>query len=153
MFTISNLKVILLVILTLLCSSCTQSKKDYSCNSEKKIIIKNAIDSIRKQKNNKYIFRYNQLNLGKAKKDDSLALGIFPFTNNTQDTIFITDVKTSCHCLSIEYPRHPIFPDQKGKIIMKMDLSDRVGFVHQEAYVFFNTLDIPVSLYLEITKP
>ncbi len=142
-----------LAALTIFFSSCSDSKKDTLDSNEKRTIIKEALDSIRNQRNNKYVFRYNQLNLGEAKKDIPVATGVFPFTNNTQDTLYIKEVKTSCHCLSVEFPKHPIFPNQKGEVVIKMDLSGRVGFVHQEAYVFFNTLDSPIMLYLEITKP
>lgn len=45
----------------------------------------------------------------------------FLFENTGNQPLIISDIKVECSCTSVEYPKQPIAPGQKDKIIVKFD--------------------------------
>ena len=45
----------------------------------------------------------------------------FEFTNAGDQPLIITDYKVECSCTSVEFPKSPVLPKQKGIVIVKFD--------------------------------
>ena len=45
----------------------------------------------------------------------------FEFINNGNQPLIITEAKAECSCTTVEFPKQPIAPSQKNKIIVKFD--------------------------------
>lgn len=62
----------------------------------------------------------NKKNFGFVKKGEVVTLE-FLFENTGNQPLIISDIKVECSCTSVEYPKQPIAPGQKDKIIVKFD--------------------------------
>jgi uncharacterized protein DUF1573 len=45
----------------------------------------------------------------------------FEFTNTGDQPLIITDYKVECSCTSVEFPKSPVLPKQKGSLVVKFD--------------------------------
>lgn len=57
---------------------------------------------------------------GIVKKGEIIKLE-YDFTNIGNEPLIITDAEVSCSCTSVEFPKQPIGPNQKGKVIISFD--------------------------------
>lgn len=55
-------------------------------------------------------FDFGTLKIGDVK------VGVYTFTNSGNKPLILDDVKTSCDCTTIEYPKAPIMPGKSGVI-------------------------------------
>lgn len=46
---------------------------------------------------------------------------VYEFTNAGNAPLVITEAKVECSCTSVEFPKQPIAPGQKNKILIKFD--------------------------------
>ena len=69
----------------------------------------------------------------------------FWFTNDGNEPLIITMVKTSCGCLVPYYPKEPIMPGERNEIKIKYD-TYRVGPINKTATVQTNVSDHPITL-------
>lgn len=65
-------------------------------------------------------FKDLKKNFGFVKKGEIVTIE-FEFTNTGNQPAILTDVIAECSCTSVEFPKHPIAPNQTGKIIVKFD--------------------------------
>ena len=64
----------------------------------------------------------------------------FVFFNTGSEPLVIHDVKTSCGCLEIEYPKKPIEAGEEGVIRAKLDISEQPhGFIRRSANIYNNS--------------
>ena len=68
----------------------------------------------------------------------------FKFVNKGSEPLVIHEVKTSCHCVSVDYPRSPIMSGDEGIIHVKLDFeSQPEGYVKRSAYIYNNSSNRP----------
>ncbi|MCD8266056.1 MAG: DUF1573 domain-containing protein [Prevotellaceae bacterium] len=72
----------------------------------------------------------------------------FPFTNDGDSALVIRDVRPSCGCVSVDYPRTPILPGKTGLITATYDAA-LLGSFYKELAVFTNASDRPTWLAFE----
>jgi hypothetical protein len=51
----------------------------------------------------------------------------FEFTNTGNSPLILADVRVTCGCTVINWPRQPIPPGEKGTIIVQFNSADRMG--------------------------
>lgn len=70
---------------------------------------------------------------------------IFWFTNNGDEPLIISIVKSSCGCLVPNYPRDPIMPGERAFVKGHYD-SNRIGPINKTMTVHTNASDDPIIL-------
>lgn len=60
----------------------------------------------------------------------------FTFTNNTNESVAVTKVGTTCGCTSPSYPKEPIKPGEKGTVKLRFD-AVAPGFFQKAAKIHF----------------
>lgn len=100
--------------------------------------IKHEVDSIRKAREWKFIFKYKDVNVGRIDKKKDTACASFKFTNTTNKNQFIDTVETSCGCAIADFPRHVIRPGESGEVTVSIDLRDTRGSFTKQSWVFFH---------------
>lgn len=94
------------------------------------------------------------LDIGQLTKGESYTL-FFNFTNTGNQDLII-DLATACKCTSLEWPRSPIAPGQKGEIEVVFDSSTvDVGEITKVVDIIANTDPIVVEakFKVNITSP
>jgi tetratricopeptide (TPR) repeat protein len=56
--------------------------------------------------------------------------------NTSPNPVKITSVKTSCGCVSSEWPRDPLQPGEQGEILVDLDSTGRDGPYHGKVFIF-----------------
>lgn len=64
------------------------------------------------------------INVGIVYDTDPVKTYIIKFKNKSKKRLKITDIRTSCGCLSAEYPRYMIDPGKGGEIKLVLDLTN-----------------------------
>ncbi len=54
-------------------------------------------------------------------KKGELVLLEYEFTNSGNEPLIITESKVECSCTAVEFPKQPVLPNQKEKVIIKFD--------------------------------
>jgi hypothetical protein len=67
-----------------------------------------------------------------------IAMYSFEFTNTGDQPLIIMDVKPSCGCTNVEWPKQPVLPGQKGTIQLGLKTIEQHGVFHKEVYVRSN---------------
>jgi hypothetical protein len=62
----------------------------------------------------------------------------FPFVNQSDAPVRITNVVGHCGCLTVDYPQEPIPPGGRGEVTLTVDLYDRLARFTTYASVFLN---------------
>ena len=77
----------------------------------------------------------------------------FYFVNSGDSPLVLTEVKGSCGCTGVNYPKKPILPGQKGKIDAEVSTSTKsVGRTFKvRVYVSSNAIENKVTLALKGT--
>lgn len=65
------------------------------------------------------------------------AVAVFTVLNNTGKPLQIVDVKTSCGCTTVSFPRRPIPANTKTKIYLTLDTKFFRGYFMKTAMVCF----------------
>jgi hypothetical protein len=65
-------------------------------------------------------FEPQKKNFGFVKKGEVVKIE-FPFTNNGNQPLLITAAKVECSCTTVDYPKQPILPNEKGMVIISFD--------------------------------
>lgn len=76
-------------------------------------------------------FDFGTLKVGDVK------VGTYTFTNTGNKPLILDDVKTSCDCTTIEYPKAPIMPGKSGVIKATYTAKD-LGQISKYITVFSN---------------
>ena len=56
------------------------------------------------------------IDLGKISQDDGKQLLRLSFTNTGDVPLVVTEVRTSCSCMSVDYKREKVLPQERGTI-------------------------------------
>lgn len=72
----------------------------------------------------------------------------FVFRNESQDTLNIKEVTTSCGCTVSKVKNKTLFPNEETVIEVKFDSKGYKGMVQQFVYVHTNSLDRPIVRYI-----
>ena len=65
-------------------------------------------------------FETPKKNFGFVKKGEVVKVE-FPFTNNGNQPLLINAAKVECSCTTVDYPKQPILPNEKGMVIISFD--------------------------------
>ncbi len=65
-------------------------------------------------------FSDTKKNFGFVKQDKVVEMA-FEFVNQGDQPLIISDYKVECACTSVDFPKSPILPKQKGTIMVKFD--------------------------------
>ncbi|RLD56996.1 MAG: hypothetical protein DRJ05_10410 [Bacteroidetes bacterium] len=78
----------------------------------------------------------------------------FKFTNEGNEPLILSNVRSSCGCTVPTWPREPILPGQSGVIKIKYD-TKRIGTINKSIYVTSNAKVSKVTLKIKgkINKP
>ena len=87
-----------------------------------------------------------------AKTDKMVLTHDFVFYNTGSEPLVIHEVKTSCGCVTVDFPKEPIKAGEEGVIRTKLDLTEEPhGFIRRAATVYNNSKNRPeVRLVLEV---
>ena len=67
----------------------------------------------------------------------------FEFTNTGDQPLIIMDVKPSCGCTNVDWPKAPVRPGEKGKISLGIKSNELHGVFHKEVYILSNAVNNP----------
>lgn len=99
-------------------------------------------------------FESDTIHLGRLAKGARAPM-VFDFTN-TGNTDLLIEIVTTCKCTSIDWPREPIAPGEKGSIQATYDTSDQpIGPVKKTLDIVANTDPIVVEAFFtaEVVAP
>lgn len=68
----------------------------------------------------KLSFKKQKENFGFVKKGEVVKIE-FHFINTGNEPLIITETKVECSCTSVEFPKHPVAPNQSGLIVVLFD--------------------------------
>ena len=71
-------------------------------------------------------------------KRGPIAMHSFEFTNVGNQPIIIMDVKPSCGCTNVDWPKNPVLPGQKGTIQLGLKTAEQHGVFNKEVYIQSN---------------
>lgn len=91
-------------------------------------------------------FVKNRYDFGTAKKKDTPIAVIFEFQNTGDVPLVIQKVDVSCGCLSADYPKEPILPNEKGTISVQVNVNDFTGAFNKTLFVKSNTIEDVILL-------
>ncbi|MEZ5414660.1 MAG: DUF1573 domain-containing protein [Opitutaceae bacterium] len=81
-------------------------------------------------------------------------VAVFPFTNNGDAPITISDVKTDCGCTTATLTKTTYAPGETGEIRTVFAIGNRIGREVKAIHVTTSDApDLPVELRLEVTIP
>ncbi len=116
-------KILLLFILTGVIFACS----DNPSSKVKKENLEKAKEQMAKM--NKFPvmhFDYTEVDFGNHNEGEILDT-VFVFTNTGEAPLIISKVKSSCGCTVPEWPKEPIKPGEKGRIVVKFNTNHKTG--------------------------
>lgn len=96
-------------------------------------------------------FNVRSIDLGNINEMDTSRVATFYFENSFNDTIRITDIKTSCGCTQVQFPKSAISHGGKGCIKLTFDPIGQAGTIDTYAYVYTNLSKINPIVRLGLT--
>lgn len=84
-------------------------------------------------------------NFGFVKKGEVVTLE-FIFENTGNQPLIISDIKVECSCTSVEYPKQPIAPGQKDKIIVKFNTTSTYDRQDRTLEIISNSKNNPQKI-------
>lgn len=76
-------------------------------------------------------------------KRGPVAMYSFEFTNTGTEPLIIMDVKPSCGCTNVDWPKAPVPPGGKGKIQLGLKTEEQHGVFNKEVYIQSNAVNNP----------
>ena len=89
--------------------------------------------------------------LGTISADDAPQAVRFPFLNQATDTLWITDVVTSCDCTTAQFATTKLAPQGRGELTLTFNPHLRSGHLFQQAFVYTNLSGSEEEAVLELT--
>jgi hypothetical protein len=71
-------------------------------------------------------------------KEGPVATHVFEFTNVGNEPLIIQNASASCGCTTPEWPKEPILPGKKGKIVVNYNTQGRVAPFTKDVYIQSN---------------
>ena len=90
-------------------------------------------------------FTETKKSFGTVKKGEVVVLE-YEFTNAGTEPLVITDFKVECSCTSAEFPKQPIAPNQKDKVIVKFDTKTVWERQDRIVEIYSNVTGSPTSI-------
>ncbi len=93
-------------------------------------------------------------NFGKVKKDETLK-HTFSLANDSNATLNIKNVQTSCGCTAVEIKNKVLLPGETTELEVKVEVKGYAGEVKQYVFVYTDNLDNPVLRFIikaEVTE-
>lgn len=104
-----------------------------------------------KEQHNPVLFFENySKEVGVISADDSPQSYTFTFQNSTADTLWITEVVTSCSCTTAHYSTQKIAPNERGEVTLIFNPHLREGHFFQQAFIYTNRSEKEEAAILEI---
>jgi hypothetical protein len=103
--------------------------------------------SAQDQKETGPVFKFDDTkwNFGMVRESELVHME-FKFTNTGTEPIIITEVKTSCGCTKVDYPKTPIKPGEKGVIKVNFDTTGKLDRQDRTVDVISNAKGGPHQL-------
>lgn len=76
---------------------------------------------------------------GKVKEGPSVE-HFFEFKNAGKEPLIITNAQASCGCTTPEWPKEPILPGKKGKILVRYNTQGRPGPIDKTVWITSNAV-------------
>ncbi|MCD6012762.1 MAG: hypothetical protein K0Q79_2624 [Flavipsychrobacter sp.] len=76
-------------------------------------------------------------------KRGPVALYSFEFENSGDDPLLILDVRPSCSCTRVEWPKGPVKPGEKGAITLGVKTSELEGVFNKDVWIQSNAVNNP----------
>lgn len=92
-------------------------------------------------------FENTMHDFGKIKKGTKVSCE-FVFTNTGKAPLFLSEPRSTCGCTVPSYPKEPIMPGQKNKIVVTYDAEEKGTFT-KYVTVFSNAENSPVVLVIK----
>ena len=90
-------------------------------------------------------FKKTRYDFGTAKKDTPITVR-FEFRNEGDATLVIYKVDVSCGCLSPDFPKQPVRPDEKGTVEVRIDTKGITGVFNKTLFVRSNATEDVILL-------
>jgi len=87
-------------------------------------------------------FSDKEYNFGTVRESDGIVIHDFQFKNEGKIPLIINDVKASCGCTVIEWPREPLLPGKTGIIKVSFNPNKQTGAFNKTVQINSNA-DIP----------
>lgn len=123
---------------------------------EKRSLTRAQIDSIVNPKplqggDKLMFFSTNKINLNQIEKQDTLYSCIYTFRNQSNDTLRITEIRTTCGCTNATYSSNIIAPEESGEIELKYTPEKRSGEIDIKAYIYTNLSNTVPTNIIKLT--
>lgn len=83
------------------------------------------------------IFLQKEISLGTLNREEATKKTVcFDYLNKTGEKVVIQKVKTSCGCISVDYPCNPIRPLEKGPLKVLLNLQGIEGVFRESSLVY-----------------
>jgi hypothetical protein len=92
------------------------------------------------------ILESSKLDLGPSLKKDSTYVFTFHVVNPRQDSLTLTDVRHSCDCITLDWPKEPILPGQKVVITARFTPYASGDFA-RDIYVHSSFKEKPMQIF------
>jgi hypothetical protein len=66
-------------------------------------------------------FQTNIVDLGELSHEDDKQVVRLAYTNTGDLPLVVTEVRTSCTCITVQYDRKKVMPGERGSIVITMD--------------------------------
>lgn len=102
-----------------------------SCSSKEAIFNKMLYATFIKSNSNIWNFGYINTTKGYIRHS-------FDFTNESKDTLYISNIPIGCSCLSAEFSKNIILPKSKFSVKISYNPSNKKGITNHKIMVIFN---------------
>jgi hypothetical protein len=87
----------------------------------------------------KFKFKEETFDFGTV-KEGPVAEHVFEFKNTGKEPLIVQSASASCGCTTPEWPKEPIMPGKKGKIVVRYNTQGRVGPFNKIVYLTSNAV-------------
>ena len=113
------------------------------------IILNFSIISFGQEKNALISFEEVAFNFRTLNESEGIVKHKFWFSNTGNNPLILTEVKSSCKCISVIYPKSPILPGKESFIEISYDPKDRPGPFQNKIIVLSNAINNNVQLEIK----
>ena len=90
-------------------------------------------------------FSDSKKNFGFVKQGETVVLK-YEFTNTGNQALIINEAKVACSCTSVDYPKAPIAPQQKGTVIITFETKTVYDRQDRTVEIISTALNSPTTL-------
>ena len=91
-----------------------------------------------------YSYTKPLIDMGKLEFNEKAEYG-FEFNNSGSIPLIVYNVKSSCGCIVLNWPKNPVKPNKSGKINITYDTSHS-GMFNKTIKIFYNGSNSPVEI-------